>query len=262
MWAPTPRPRARVSRVPARASLVAFVVATMACSRDDTRAPIHAPLDRPITTASSSAQPPPTPRPTPPEFAMVAIVEGDPFGAAIPPAGASLEVDAVASTRFVRFPLLPGDTLRDGCAALMKWAAKTAKLPIAAALVCGEDRHVSPLRAVRSWMIDPTPLLARADVKHAEIRYDEDVMPLHGHVVCELLPASVTRWNAWAKGHPKVRIALLLGPDVIDVDDVGPATLTGGELWITPKVSPVGLRSNDPETRALAAAMSGDAGAP
>lgn len=193
---------------------------------------------------------------------MVSIVEGDPFGAALPPAGASLEVDAVSTTRFVRFPWAAGESLRGRCAELMNWAAKTAKLPVAAALVCGEDRHVFPLRSVRSWMIDPTPLLSRADVEHAEIRYDEDVSPLHGHVVCELSPASVTRWNAWAKGHPKVRIALLLGPDVIDVDDVGPAALTGGELWITPKVSPSGLASNDEATRALAAAMSGDAGAP
>jgi hypothetical protein len=236
-------------------------VVFVACRRDDTTPSIRPPVDPPTKpSASVSAPVKPAPSRSPPDFAMVAIVEGDPFASIVLPAGATLEADAVATSRFVRFPIGTGATIHDGCDALMKLVARSSTLAPGVIVVCGEDRH-APVGAVRSWMVDPTPLLSRADVLRAEIRYDEDVLPLHGHVVCELAPASVKRWNAWAKAHPKVRIALQVGPDVIDVDDVGPALMTGGELWITPK-RPFAMSGNDDATKALAAAMSGDAGVP
>jgi hypothetical protein len=244
-----------------RLTTLCLGLVVVACDRDRTTATIRAPADPPAPASTSAWSPPaPTPRPPPPEFAMVAIAEGDPFGAAALPAGASIETDVVPTSRFARFPLAAGDTARTACVTLLKWAAGVAMLPVGKAMVCGEDRHAPLGRAVRTWMIDPVPLLSRADVLRAEIRYDEDVSPLHGHVVCELDPRAVKRWNAWAKAHPKVRIALEVGTDVIDVDDIGPAVMTGGELWITPK-TPFGvMASNDAETKALAAAMSGDAG--
>ncbi len=52
-----------------------------------------------------------------------------------------------------------------------------------------------------------------------------------------------------------------LGPDVIDVEQVGPSVLAGGVLWITPtRTGP--MESNDEATHLLLAAISGDAGVP
>lgn len=140
--------------------------------------------------------------------------------------------------------LKPGQTIRAACAELLGPAPPKSS-------GCGADgrpAHVtSPVTTLREWTIEEA-LLDETACVHAEVWYDDEVSPLHGHVVTTLTDAGVTRLRAFETAHPKQPVVVVV--DGI-VEGWGRPLLDEKRFWVTLPVPP-GDISNDAVSQALA----------
>lgn len=161
-----------------------------------------------------------------------------------PPVALHILVAPVSDLPFRTASLKPGQTIGAACAELLgPTPAKSSR--------CGGDggpAHVtSPVTAVREWTIEDA-LLDETAFVHAEVWYDEEVSPLHGHVVTTLTDVATARLRAFATAHPKQPVVV-----VVDglVQGWGRPRPDDKRLWMTLPVPP-GEISNDAASQALA----------
>ncbi len=211
-------------------------LAVLDCGRGGTidpptpaRAPSSATSAAPLLPPSASASPSRASRR--PMIEVLPVVEGEPP---------------------LRARLLPGDTVVGACTRLLSRGLAT---PAGMTARCGPDDATGfhGPTSVRSWLTSTPVLLASADFTDPQIWYDEDTDPLHAHVVVDLMPASRERYEAFAKAHPKARIATVIDGVVENVSQAGTLGVQG-RFFITPSV-PVGAVSNEPIASSIGVAM-------
>jgi hypothetical protein len=153
---------------------------------------------------------------------------------------------------FARAPLASGETVAGACARLL---GAGLVVPATIILRCGaaDASTWQGPGAVRTWLTERPRLLANADFLDPQIWFDENVRPMHAHVVVDLVAGARVRYEAFVRAHPKVRIATVVDGIVENVAD-GASLGENGRFFITPSVPP-GSSSNEPVASALGARM-------
>lgn len=141
-----------------------------------------------------------------------------------------------------RAPLAASESVAVACARLA---------PLPPDVLCGTVGD--PPTEVSEVAVEPGLVLARGDFEKVEVWFDEDVHPLHAHVVTTLRPAAAERLADLGKTRPKGELVVVVDGTVEQVLPLV-APPSDRRFWITP---PSRGDTNEPRAKALAARLSG-----